>query len=172
MDMVSVQGPVRWPQHPTPQEAIFRLLHLNILGFTSKDPIDKIKMQEVDVKNSVGDCVNREGTLFNAISKITSSTHPQHPHVCPSGLARITCSWWRGHRLSVNDPLTSTGFNTLWEASVVTAPRNQCLPQDLAYFSSHGSRAGLLPISSFVFLCVLILRVDGYSCPPRGLSQD
>lgn len=92
MDTVSVQGPVQWPQCPTLQEVILRLLHLNILGFTSKDPIDKLKTQEADVKTSVGDCMNGDRILFNAISKITSSTHPQHPHKCLSGLARITCS--------------------------------------------------------------------------------
>lgn len=83
MDMVSVQGPVRWPQRPTHQEVILRLLHLNTLVSTRKGPVDKLKMQEIiDVKTSVGDCMNGKGILFNATSKMTSSIHPQHPHEC------------------------------------------------------------------------------------------
>lgn len=90
-DTVSVQRPVPWPQHPTHREVVLRLLHLNMLFLTRKDPVDKLKIQEMDVKTSVGDCTNGKRILFNVISKTTSSTHPQHPHECSSGLARITC---------------------------------------------------------------------------------
>lgn len=81
MDAVSVQGPVQWPQCPTHQEEILRILYLNVLGFTRKDPVDKLKMQEIDVKTSGRDRTNGKGILFNAVSKMTSSTHRQHPYV-------------------------------------------------------------------------------------------
>lgn len=75
---MSVQGPVRWQQHPTHPEVILRLLHLNVLVLTREDPLDKLKMQEMDLKTSVGDCMDGKGILFNVISKMTSPTHPQH----------------------------------------------------------------------------------------------
>lgn len=79
-----------------------------------------------------------------------------------------------GTRNVVNDPISSTSDNKL---ALTLFGRQQRLqgdvsPQDVAYFTPHRLWARLLPISSFVFLCVLVLLVYGYSLPSGGLSQN